>query len=280
VFLEEYDMCVARQLVKGVDIWLNTPRRPHEASGTSGQKAALNGLPNCSILDGWWAEGFNGENGWAIGEEREYHDQNAQDEADSLSLYSLLEDEIIPTYFERGTDGLPHRWIALMKEAIRTCAPAFSMQRMVKEYTTRFYVPEIQQGQQIAQKHYEKARILAAWKNKIRQAWPTLELYLDGRRDGQLSLGEGIDVRAWVKVQKLTPEDFHVELIYGEEVEEQIAEPHKLSMQYTRQEQDGSYRYEIHLQPQDSGSIAYGVRVLPAHPALAGKHEMGLIRWG
>ena len=280
VFLENYDIDMARYLVSGTDMWLNNPIRPHEASGTSGQKAALNGLPNCSILDGWWAEGFNGENGWAIGEERDYHDQNAQDEADSLSLYGLLEDEIIPTYFERGTDGLPHRWLALMKEAIRTCAPAFSMQRMVKEYTTRFYVPEIQQGQQIAQKHYEKARILAAWKNKIRQAWPTLELYLDGRRDGQLSLGEGIDVRAWVKVQKLTPEDLHVELIYGEEVEEQIAEPHKLSMQYMRQEQDGSYRYEIHLQPQDSGSIAYGVRVLPAHPALAGKHEMGLIRWG
>ena len=280
VFLENYDIDMARYLVSGTDMWLNNPIRPHEASGTSGQKAALNGLPNCSILDGWWAEGYNGENGWAIGEEREYHDQNAQDEADSLSLYNLLEDEIIPAYFERGTDGLPHRWLALMKEAIRTCAPAFSMQRMVKEYTTRFYVPEIQQGRQIAQKHYEKARILAAWKNKVRQAWPTLELYLDGRRDGQLSLGEGIDVRAWVKVQKLTPDDLHVELVYGEEVEEQIAKPHKLSMQYMQQEQDGSYRYEVHLQPQDSGSIAYGVRVLPAHPALAEKHEMGLIRWG
>ena len=137
---------MARYLVAGTDIWLNNPIRPHEASGTSGQKAALNGLPNCSILDGWWDEGYNGKNGWAIGEEREYHDQNAQDDADSLALYSLLENQIVPAYFERDEDGLPQRWLALMREAIRTCAPLFSMRRMVKEYTTRFYVPEIQQS--------------------------------------------------------------------------------------------------------------------------------------
>jgi starch phosphorylase len=279
VFLEDYDIDMARYLVSGTDLWLNNPIRPHEASGTSGQKAALNGQPNCSILDGWWAEGYNGENGWAIGEEREYHDQNAQDEADSLSLYKLLEHEIIPSYFERDEDGLPHRWIALMREAIRTCAPAFSMRRMVKEYTTRFYVPAIQQGQQVEQKQYEKARVLAAWKSKVRGAWPGLELYVDGRRDGQLSLGEGITVRAWVKVQKLTPEDLNVELVYGEERDEQVVAPHKLPMEYIRQEQDGSYRYELRLQPAESGSIAYGVRVLPKHPALAGKHDMGLIRW-
>ncbi len=278
-FLEDYDIDMARYLVSGADLWLNNPIRPHEASGTSGQKASLNGLPNCSILDGWWAEGYNRQNGWAIGEEREYHDQNAQDEADSLSLYSLLENEIIPMYFERDEDGLPRRWIALMREAIRTCAPAFSMRRMVKEYTSRFYVPEIQQGQQIEQKRYEKARTLAAWKTKVQQVWPGLELYVDGRRDGQLSLGEGIDVRAWVKVQTLTPDDLKVELIYGEEKNEHIATPRKLPMGYVRQEEDGSYRYEIHLQPEESGSIAYGVRVLPTHPALAGKHEMGLMRW-
>jgi starch phosphorylase len=280
VFLENYDIDMARYLVSGTDMWLNNPIRPHEASGTSGQKAAMNGLPNCSILDGWWDEGYNGENGWAIGEEREYHDQDAQDEADSLSLYALLEDEIIPAYFERSKDGLPHRWLALMKEAIRTCAPVFSMRRMVKEYTTRFYVPEIQQSQQIEQKHYEKARVLASWKNKVQQAWPGLEVYLDGRRDGQLSLGEGIDVRAWVKVQKLMPDDLNVELVYGEEKEEQIDAQRKIPMEYIRQEQDGSYRYEVHLKPAASGSIAYGVRVVPAHPALARKHEMGLIRWG
>jgi starch phosphorylase len=265
--------------VAGTDLWLNNPIRPHEASGTSGQKAALNGQPNCSILDGWWAEAYNGKNGWAIGEEREYHDANVQAEADSLSLYSLLENEIIPTYYDRGPGDIPHQWIAIMKEAIRTCLPNFSMRRMVKEYTTRFYVPEIMQGMRIERNHYEEARILAAWKDKVRQGWSGLALYADGRRDGQLSLGEGTNVYAWVRTDSLRPEDLTVELVYGEANDESVVPQHTLHMTYTRQEADGSYRYELHLQPLESGSIAYGVRVLPNHPALGGKHEMGLIRW-
>jgi hypothetical protein len=186
------------------------------------RKAALNGQPNCSILDGWWAEGYNGKNGWAIGEEREYHDPDVQAEADSLSLYRLLEEEIVPTYYDRGPDGIPHRWIATMKEAIRTCAPRFSMRRMVKEYTTRFYVPQIQHGMQIEQNKYEKARVLADWKEKIRRAWSSMEIYVNGRREGQLSLGEWIEVRAWVRADKLQPEDLCVELVYGEADDDQV----------------------------------------------------------
>jgi starch phosphorylase len=280
ILLENYDIDMARYLVSGTDLWLNNPIRPHEASGTSGQKAALNGQPNCSILDGWWAEGYNDKNGWAIGEEREYHDADAQAEADSLSLYQLLEEEIIPTYYDRGLDGIPHRWIAMMKEAIRTCAPQFSMKRMVKEYTTRFYVPEIQLGMQIKQNTYEKARVLAEWKEKIRVGWTGLELYVEGRRDGQLSLGEDIAVRAWVRADKLLPEDLSVELVYGEASDDVVVPQHALPMEFIRKEQDGSYRYEIPLKPGESGSIGYGVRVLPSHPALGGKHDMGLIRWG
>jgi len=279
IFLENYDMAMARYLVSGTDLWLNNPIRPHEASGTSGQKAALNGQPNCSILDGWWAEGYNGKNGWAIGEEREYHDSNIQDEADSISLYQLLEEQITPTYYDQGPDGIPHRWIAIMKEAIRTCAPAFSMQRMMKEYTTRYYVPEIQQGLQIEKNRYAQARILAAWKEKVRANWPRVELYVDGRREGQLSLGERIDVHAWVRAENLRPEDLAVELVYGETADDRVVPQHTLAMSYTKQEADGSYRYDIALQPDERGSIAYGVRVLPSHPALAGKHDMGLIRW-
>ncbi len=280
IFLENYDIDMARYLVSGTDLWLNNPIRPHEASGTSGQKAALNGQPNCSILDGWWAEGYNGKNGWAIGEEREYHDQNVQDEADSLSLYSLLEEEIVPTYYDYGDDGIPHRWIAYMKEAIRTCAPAFSMRRMVKEYTRRFYVPEILQSIKIKQNNYAEARTLAIWKDKLKQAWPRVEVYVDGQREGQLSLGQGIDIRAWVRSDQLRPEDLTVELVYGEASNELIAIQHAVPMEYLKQEPDGSYRYELHLQPLTSGSIAYGVRVLPNHLELAGKHDLGLIRWG
>ncbi len=233
VFLENYDIDMARYLVSGVDLWLNNPIRPHEASGTSGQKASLNGQPNCSILDGWWAEGYNGKNGWAIGEEREFHNENIQDEADSLSLYQLLEEEIVPTYYDQGPDSIPHRWVAVMKEAIRTCAPTFSMRRMVKEYTTRYYVPEIQQGMLIEKNRYEQARVLAAWKNRV-----------------------------------------------NETTNDHVVPQHMLPMKYTKQEADGSYRYDASLQPGHSGSIAYGVRVLPSHPELAGKHDMGLIRWG
>jgi len=142
VFLEDYDMNLARYLVQGVDVWMNTPRRPNEASGTSGQKAALNGVINFSVLDGWWREGYNGKNGWAIGSDQDYSDPNLQDQADAESLYDTLEKEIIPLYYsERSADGLPGDWIAMMKESIRTLAPRFSIHRMLKEYTQRMYFP-------------------------------------------------------------------------------------------------------------------------------------------
>jgi starch phosphorylase len=142
VFLEDYDMNVARYLVQGVDIWLNTPRRPNEASGTSGEKAALNGVLNFSVLDGWWREGYNGMNGWAIGTDIDIADPNQQDEADAESLYDTLENDIIPLYYtNRSADNLPGEWIGRVKESIRTLAPQFSMRRMVKEYVNQLYVP-------------------------------------------------------------------------------------------------------------------------------------------
>jgi starch phosphorylase len=139
VFLEDYDMNLARYLVQGVDVWVNTPRRPNEASGTSGQKAALNGVLNFSILDGWWREGYNGQNGWAIGDETDYGDPDLQDQKDAESLYDVLENEIIPLYYQRSAGNLPTEWISRTKESIRTLAPAFSMRRMVKEYALEMY---------------------------------------------------------------------------------------------------------------------------------------------
>jgi starch phosphorylase len=142
VFLEDYDMNLARYLIQGVDVWMNTPRRPNEASGTSGQKAALNGVLNFSVLDGWWREGFNGKNGWAIGEDVDYDNSNHQDEADAESLYDTLESEIIPLYYSaRSSDGLPVEWLSRMKQSISTLAPMFSTRRMVKEYVERYYLP-------------------------------------------------------------------------------------------------------------------------------------------
>lgn len=149
VFLENYDMNIARYLVQGVDVWMNTPRRPNEASGTSGMKAALNGVLNFSILDGWWREGYNGKNGWAIGNDHEDADIHVQDKHDADSLYDTLEKEIIPLYYkQRSSDGLPGDWLARIKECIRTLGPAFSTRRMVKEYTERMYIPALQAGEE------------------------------------------------------------------------------------------------------------------------------------
>jgi starch phosphorylase len=145
VFLEEYDMNLARYLVQGVDVWLNTPRRPNEASGTSGQKAALNGVLNFSVLDGWWREGYNGQNGWAIGKDVDYDNPDIQDAEDAASLYDILENEIVPLYYQsRSSDGLPGEWLSRMKESIRTIGPQFSMRRMVKEYVDHLYLPAMQ----------------------------------------------------------------------------------------------------------------------------------------
>ena len=138
-------MDMARYLVQGVDVWLNTPRRPREASGTSGEKAALNGTLNFSVLDGWWAEGYNGRNGWSIGDQTVYDNPDEQDEADARSLYDTLEYEIVPLYYnKRSADGLPGDWIERMKESIKTLSPRFSMTRMVKEYMTKLYLPAIE----------------------------------------------------------------------------------------------------------------------------------------
>lgn len=140
IFLEEYDMCVARALVQGVDVWLNTPRRPYEASGTSGQKASLNGIPNLSILDGWWPEAYDGTNGWAIGSEQAYDNLDAQDWDDAQHLYHLLETEVAPAYYDRDAHGVSARWVAIAKAAVITCAPKFSTQRMLKEYVNLLYL--------------------------------------------------------------------------------------------------------------------------------------------
>mgnify|MGYP002623027621 FL=1 len=149
VFLEDYDINLARYLVQGVDVWLNTPRRPNEASGTSGEKAALNGALNFSVLDGWWREGFNGKNGWAIGEDRQYEDDEQQDADDVASLYHTLENEIIPLYYNRSNPGdYPAEWLAMVKESIRTLAPQFSMRRMVKEYAEELYLPAMEKRAQ------------------------------------------------------------------------------------------------------------------------------------
>ncbi len=279
VFLEDYDMDMARHLVSGCDVWLNTPIRPHEASGTSGQKAALNGLPNCSILDGWWVEGYNGKNGWAIGEARDYLDDETRDNADAESLYMLLERNIVPLYYDRGHDGVPHNWVAVMKEAIRTCAPQFSMRRMVKDYTNDLYVPAMARAAKVDAADYKLARELADWKRTVRSRWGQVSIQVEAPREGALAVGQPIEATALVNADHLKPEDLRVEVVAARDVDGVAQDLRILPMQRDGGAQGGQLRYRIRIAPDTSGSFVYGVRVVPAHPGLAAPYEMGLARW-
>jgi starch phosphorylase len=156
-FIQDYDMNLARFLVQGVDVWLNNPRRPREASGTSGQKAALNGTPNLSVLDGWWPEAYNGANGWAIAGGRDSATDEEQDAADAESLYRLLEEEVVPLYYGRDADGVPRGWVGLMKESMITVGPEFSMRRMLKDYVERIYAPAMSTAMEIGAAQLEHA---------------------------------------------------------------------------------------------------------------------------
>ncbi|HEX6288639.1 MAG TPA: alpha-glucan family phosphorylase [Herpetosiphonaceae bacterium] len=279
LFLENYDMDMARYLVSGCDLWLNNPIRPHEASGTSGMKAALNGLPNCSILDGWWAEGYNGTNGWAIGEEREYQDLETQNEADAADLYNKLEQEIIPTFFKRDADGVPHAWIQVMKAAITTCAPQFSMTRQVEEYANLLYIPTTERNKDFSSTGYEKARTLASWKHHVTAHWHEVTLRVQGPQETQLGIGDQVAVTAAITLGALRPEDVTVELVVGRDEDWEVLETGSVELARTGQTVTGTYTYTGSIAAQHGGSLVYGVRVVPAHPDLATKYELGLIRW-
>jgi starch phosphorylase len=289
VFLEDYDMDMARHLVAGCDVWLNTPIRPHEASGTSGQKAGLNGLPNCSIIDGWWEEGYNGGNGWAIGERRDYQDEVTRDDADAAALYEILEREVVPLYFDRGLDGVPHNWVEVMKESIQTVAPQFSMRRMVKEYVRDLYTPALRLGKRMDADNYALAREVAQWKRTVRAAWGQVGMQVEGPREGQIAIGQQVELSALAQLDGLRPEDVRVELVAGCDVDGAIEDRTVRPMARDEagasgraqegKSQDSVTRYTAELAPQTSGSLVYGVRIVPTHSGLASPYEMGLARW-
>jgi glycogen phosphorylase len=279
VFVENYDMNIARHLISGVDIWLNNPRRPYEASGTSGQKAALSGIPNFSILDGWWQEAYDGHNGWAIGEEREYKDQDTQDEADALSLYSILEDEIIPLYYNRDEEGVPHGWTERMKASIITCAPEYSMKRMVKDYTECYYVPAMNTALQYGDSNFAVAREMAGWKRYVRQNWPSVNIAIKDGAPMQATVGESLPVTAQVWPGSLSEKDLVAEIVYGQQDDFSYLEsPVAVPMQQS-QHVDGAVHYQGAITPEDSGQITLGVRVRPNRPEMINPYEMGLNRW-
>jgi glycogen phosphorylase len=280
IFVEDYDMNVARHLVAGVDIWLNNPRRPLEASGTSGQKAAMNGAPNFSVLDGWWREGWDGHNGWAIGEERAYSSPEAQDEADALSLYATLEEEIVPLYYAaRDHAGVSSNWLRFVKESIATLTPRFNMRRVVKDYTAQLYVPAQEAGQRLAGDDMRAARELAAWKSRVREQWEHVRIEAQPGHPTASKVGEPLPLVAFVRLNGLDPRDVRVEIVTGQEEGDQLRAPQRHTMELERALGEGIYRYTGKFVPNRSGQQAYAIRVVPTHELLLNPLEMGRARW-
>jgi glycogen phosphorylase len=278
LFVEDYDANIARRLVAGVDIWLNNPRPPLEASGTSGQKAGLNGVPNFSALDGWWCEGYDGQNGWAIGAEREYPSEAAQDEADALSLYATLENCIIPLYYTRDPAGIPASWLATMRRSIASVAPRFSTRRMLKEYVGTYYVPSSVLGGRLHADGYAGAKALATWEASVRSGWATCSVSASGPQSGQILVGEPVTVRAVLKPGLLHTGDLAVEMVYGQSAGEGLSSAQAVPMALAGG-MDGEYRYEVSLAFPESGAIAYGVRIRPDHPYIPDPFALNLVQW-
>ena len=280
VVLEDYDIEMGRHLVSGVDVWLNTPRRPHEASGTSGQKAAMSGTPNFSILDGWWAEGYNGRNGWAIGSEQELKDEHTQDQADAGSLYQTLEEDIIPRFFDRDENGVPTRWLEVMKESIRTCAPQFSFRRMLLEYWEELYAPARTEGRAMAAHDYRKALMLAGWKDEMRRNWPQVSFVGTRAHPLDLVVGSQVDVIAWVRLGEVLPEAVEVEAVFvRENLNRSPSIEIRQTLTHTGSRSQGVDTFEGCLSPSHNGHLGLAVRIRPTHPDLVSLCDTSLVTW-
>ncbi|HUD35859.1 MAG TPA: alpha-glucan family phosphorylase [Streptosporangiaceae bacterium] len=286
VFLPDYDMELARTLVKGCDVWLNNPLRPLEACGTSGMKAALNGALNLSIRDGWWDEWFDGENGWAIPSADSVTDQARRDGVEAAALYDLLALSVAPMFYDTGSDGLPRRWLEMVAHTLRVLGPKTQATRMVRQYTTDLYLPAAQASRTLAgggegdHGRFAGAVALAAWKQRVKDAWPAVKIELVETDDGEQSPGAKLAVRAGVALGELSPDDVAVEVVYGRAgTDDEITDPVYAELELEAPPGPDSvawYCGEAVLgQP---GPFGYTVRVLPRHPLLAAPAELGLVR--
>ncbi len=281
VFLEDYDLNVSRYLVQGVDVWLNNPRRPQEACGTSGMKAAANGALNMSVLDGWWAEGYETGLGWAIGSGEEYDDPAYQDQVESQAIYDLLERYVVPLFYSRGRDNLPREWIAMMKNSMRNLSGRFNSHRMVQDYLHHFYLPAALNWKQIGVYGFEGARRLNAWAEKLRSNWPKLQI-LSKRAETKIALriGEILKVEVDMHLGPISPRDLAVDIYYGPvDSKANLLGRETIPMRDFTQDGDRTtFRGEIPCQV--VGRYGFQVRVLPFHPFLTNPHSLGLILWG
>ncbi|MGQ9819323.1 MAG: alpha-glucan family phosphorylase [Candidatus Kapaibacteriales bacterium] len=276
VFLEDYDMVIARLMVKGCDVWLNTPIRPLEASGTSGMKAALNGTVNLSILDGWWDEAFNGLNGFAIGHGEEYTNWQEQEIIESNSLYDILEQEIIPMYYDRSKIGrIPERWVEIMKNSIKTIASNFSSIRMVKEYTLKFYIPALNNFYRLITDNAKVAKEFKNWKDYILSNWTQVQiLEVDYKDEGEVYVGKPIKVSTKINLGKLQPNDVEVHVYYGTLNPQGEMYNTNWDILELKEVNGETYTYEGTYFCHGTGQQGFTIRVLPKHPLLINPQDL------
>lgn len=280
VLLEDYDMDTARQLVQGVDLWLNNPRRPNEASGTSGMKVVPNGGLNCSILDGWWAEAYEEGVGWAIGDEVELQDSWHQDWLDSNSLYQVLEQQVIPAFYSRNDNGIPTEWLRVMKNSLRKLAPRFSTARMLREYTSRFYLPASTSFQNLQSDGLRRAKAALAWRDKVRGAWPNVKVVkVEDNVNIRNVVGQEVQVDAWVQLGRLTPDEVRVQILEGHVTAmRELADLNLFDLDLVGKE-DNVARFRVSFPCEHSGLRGYIVRVIPNHADVNVASEIPLIVW-
>jgi len=282
VFLEDYDMSIARLLIEGIDVWINTPIKLHEASGTSGMKVIPNGGINLSVLDGWWPEAFDGTNGWAIGDRRIYGNQDYQNFMEAESVYELLEKEIVPMFYDRSADGLPRRWITMMKSSMKTCCPVFNSNRMVREYTEHFYLPANRRWHRFSKDDFKVTRDVASWRHKLLDKWDQVNIEsVEAEIPKETTVGTELPVTANISLGSIDPQEVSVELFYGPvDARGMITTGNSAPMTCESQNGEVTYRYFGTIPCEYSGQYGYALRIVPNHPEMAARYHVGLVRWG
>jgi starch phosphorylase len=274
-------MDVARHLVQGCDVWLNTPRRGMEASGTSGMKAALNGVLNCSILDGWWDEAAAPNLGWSIGRGESYANYDHQDDLESQALYELIEQQIVPMFYDRDSLGVPRQWVARMKECIATLAPQFNTNRMVQDYTEKLYLPALRRSRSLKEDNLKHSIELAHQKEKLHKAWDRIRIEEVKSASGQqVGVHKSMVVTAVVQLDHITPEEVQVQAMSGPMNHEgQMINQMLTTFAHVEDLGNGRHRYEGELTPSQSGKYGFALRVVPGGRMFEGIYEPGLVRW-
>ncbi|MEZ5082555.1 MAG: alpha-glucan family phosphorylase [Bacteroidales bacterium] len=282
IFLENYDMAVARKLVSGVDIWLNTPTRPLEASGTSGEKAVMNGVLNFSVLDGWWAEGYKKNAGWAIAEAKTYGNQAFQDEMDAEIIYRYFEDEIMPLYFNKDEQGVSKAWVGFIKNNLAGIAPHFTMKRMMDDYFKQFYAKLFARSKMIRNNKYEMAYTIEAWKNEIISKWEHIDIKavrLPNITMSPINLGEDFNVDVDIFTNGIKPQDIGIEIVLGQKEMDRVKHVHHVQELKLIDTKDTISKYSCLLNLADSGVFDFAFRIFPKSDFLPHRQDFCLVKW-